>query len=244
MAGDSLACETGMWHQAIFRPLLFAAAANLVLAACASPPAPQPEDWISGHVVGYRLLAQDDFEAEDSGNLWGNIYHGAEICTHIIPSEDHDRTGAFRAVMKPECSFWNEAVGPIGSLGGLAGTSVIPGMPTQQPTWYVLQHEQIHFAIMEVASRRLSASIAEIPAPSRTPAGIETAYRLTLSHAQERHRKFDAATSGTFDPQKLAMWVRLLETEMRRLCGRDAHCWVRHRNPLGWGDGDGPVPRD
>jgi hypothetical protein len=183
------------------------------------------------------LLSKDDFRAEDSGKLWGNIYHGAEICTHIVPTEDHEQTGAFRAVMQPDCSFWNEAVGPIGSLGGLAGTSIIPGMPTPQPDWYVLQHEQIHFAIMEVAARRLSASLAEIPAPDRTHSNIESAYRLTLSHAAERHRNFDAATSGTFDPQKLAMWVRLLETEMRRLCGREAHCWVRHRNPLGWGDG-------
>ena len=219
------------------RPLSFAAVAGIAFSGCASAPAPKPGDWTSGEVVGYRLLTKDDFQAENSGRLWGNIYHGAEICVQIVPTEDHDRTGAFRAVMKPECSFWNEAVGPIGSLGGLAGTSIIPGMPTPQPEWYTLQHEQIHFAIAEVGARRLSASIAEIPATSRTPASVESAYRLTLSHAQERHTNFDAATSGTFDPQKLVMWVRLLETEMRRLCGREAHCWVRHRNPLGWGDG-------
>ena len=226
-----------MWHRGVPSALAFAATASLAFAGCASAPDPKPEDWISGASVGYRLLTKDDFQAENSGKLWGNVYHGAEICTHIVPAENHDQTGAFRAVMKPECSFWNEAVGPIGSLGGLAGTSIIPGMPTPQPEWYVLQHEQIHFAIMEVEARRLSTRIAEIPAADRTPSNIESAYRLTLSHAAERHRNFDAATSGTFDPQKLVMWVRLLETEMRRLCGREAHCWVRHRNPLGWGDG-------
>jgi len=226
-----------MWHQAVRRTLVAAACANIALAGCASPPASKPEDWLSGPVVGYRLISKDDFQAEDSGDLWGNVYHGAEICIQIVPTEDHDQTGAFRAVMKPECSFWNEAVGPIGSLGGLAGTSIIPGVPTPQPEWYVLQHEQIHFAIMEVAARRLSASLAEVSASDRTHSKVESAYRLTLSHAAERHRNFDAATSGTFDPNQLAIWVRLLETEMRRLCGKEAHCWVRHRNPLGWGDG-------
>jgi hypothetical protein len=226
-----------MWQRALLRPVAFAAAASIALAGCASPPASKPEDWLSGEVVGYRLLSKDDFQAGSSSQVWGNIYHGAEICVQIVPTEDHDRTGAFHAVMKPECSFWNDTVGPLGTLGGLAGASVLPGIPTPQPDWYTLQHEQIHFAIMEVAARRLSTRIAEIPDSSRTASSIENAYRLTLSHTQERHAKFDAETSGTFDPGKLALWVRVLETEMRRLCGRDARCWVRHRNPLGWGDG-------
>ena len=71
---------------------------------------------------------------------------------------------------------------------------------------------------------------------NRNPAAIESAYRLTLSRTQERHARFDAATSGTFDPGRLGVWVRVLETEMRELCGWEAHYWVRHRSPLGWGD--------
>lgn len=217
------------------RLALRAGAACLAFAGCSSPPAPKPEDWLAGEAVGYRLLAKEDFQAADSGHLWGNVAHGAEICVQIIPAEDNQQTGAFRAVMKPSCSFWNEAVGKVGTLGGLAAVSVIPGLPTAQPEWYVLQHEQIHFAIMEVAARRLSARIAEIPPERRNVSSIESAYRLTLAHTQERHAKFDAATSGTFDPAKLGLWVSVLETEMRGLCGKAAHCWVRHRNPLGWG---------
>ena len=226
-----------MWQGSVLRGVQLAGAASLALAACASPPAPKPEDWLGGEVVGYRLLVKEDFQAANSGHLWGNIAHGAEICVQIIPSQDHEQTGAFRAVMKPSCSFWNEAVGKVGTLGGLSGVSVIPGLPTSQPEWYVLQHEQIHFAIMEVAARRLSARIAEIPAERRDASSIESAYRLTLDHTRERHAKFDAATSGTFDSAKLDLWVGVLETEMRRLCGKAAHCWVRHRNPLGWGSG-------
>ena len=187
-------------------------------------------------MVGYRLLTKDDFQASSSSYVWGNIAHGAEICTFILPTEDHDRTGAFRAVMNPRCSFWNETMGPLATLGGLAGASVVPGLPTQQPDWYILQHEQIHFAIMEVAALGLSQQIAETPAERRTNAGIEGAYRLVLAQTSERHAKFDAATSGTFDPPRLGSWVRALEKEMRRLCGSEARCWVRHQTPLGWGD--------
>ncbi|HEY8156461.1 MAG TPA: hypothetical protein VII72_20185 [Myxococcota bacterium] len=224
-----------MREPCFLRPSALAAIASIAVSACASAPEPRAEDWLSGDVVGYRLLEKRDFRAEDSSRLWGNVYHGAEICVHIVPTADHEQTGAFRAVMKPECSFWNEAVGPIGTLGGVAGASVLPGLPTAQPEWYTLQHEQIHFAIMEVAARRLSARIAEIPASERSAPGIESAYRLTLTHTEKRHAEFDGDTSGTFDPRKLDLWVRVLETEMRRLCGKQAHCWVRHRNPLGWG---------
>jgi hypothetical protein len=222
-------------NQRFFRPVAFAAAAASRSRA-ARQPASKPEDWLARGVVGYRLLSKDDFRPGARAGSGGTSI-SAEICVQIVPTEDHEQTGAFRAVMKPECSFWNDTVGPLGTLGGLAGASVLPGIPTQQPDWYTLQHEQIHFAIMEVAARRLSTRIAEIPAADRTAPSIESAYRLTLSHTQERHAKFDAETSGTFDPGKLGLWVRVLETEMRRLCGRDARCWVRHRNPLGWGDG-------
>jgi hypothetical protein len=225
-----------MQQRSVLRSVALATTAILALSGCASQPAPEPEDWFSGDVVPHRLLAKDDFQAERSSRVWGNVAHGAEICSHIVPAEDHERTGGFRAVMNPKCSFWNKAVGPVGTLGGLAGVSVVPGVPTKQPDWYVLQHEQIHFAIMEVAARRLSREIEQVPPSSREPSAIARAYRLTLSHAAERHARFDSATSGTYDPGRLDAWVRVLEDEMRRLCGREAHCWVRHRNPLGWGN--------
>jgi hypothetical protein len=210
------------------------AGAALVLGGCASRHSLDPAQWTAADVVEYRLLTKDDFRASSSSQVWGNIAHGAEICTLIVPTEDHDRTGAFRAVMNSKCSFWNETLGPLATLGGLAGASVVPGLGTQQPDWYVLQHEQIHFAIMEVAARRLSQQIAEVPPERRTHAAIEGAYRVALAQASQRHARFDTATSGTFDPPKLGAWVRALEKEMRALCGSEARCWVRHRTPLGW----------
>jgi hypothetical protein len=210
--------------------------AILAVAACASEVARDPRDFLGGELLAYRLLSKDDFRAKRSGRLWGNIAHGAEICTLIVPSDDHGETAAFHAVMNPDCSFWNEKVGTIGTLGGLAGVSVVPGLPTQQPDWYVLQHEQIHFAIMQAAALRLSRQLAALPESRRTRAAIESAHQLAMAQTQERHQQFDAATSGTFDPGRLGVWVRALELEMRELCGLEPRCWVRHQTPLGWGD--------
>lgn len=203
---------------------------------CASRQSLDPSQWAPEDVVAYRLLTKDDFQASSSNHVWGNVAHGAEICSVIVPTQDPDPTGAFRAVMNPRCSFWNSTLGPLTTLGGLAGASVVPGLGTQQPDWYVLQHEQIHFAINEVAARRLSRQIAEIPPDRRTSAAIEGAYRLALAQTSQRQANFDAATSGTFDPPKLGAWVRALEKEMRVLCGSQPRCWVRHQTPLGWGD--------
>ena len=206
----------------------------LALAACASQQALDPAQWSESDVVAYRLLTKDDFQASSSSHVWGNVAHGAEICTLILPAQDPAQAGAFRAVMNPRCSFWNETMGPLATLGGLAGASVVPGLPTQQPDWYVLQHEQIHFAIMEVAARELSRGLAELPPERRTQGAIDRAYRLVLAQSEQRHASFDAATSGTFDPPKLGAWVRALEQDMRRVCGTRPECWVRHRSPLGW----------
>ena len=211
-------------------------AAALALAACASRQPLDPTQWAAEDLVGYRLLSKDDFQSSRSSRVWGNVAHGAEICSAVVPTGDDAHTVAYRAVMNPKCSFWNATMGPLATLGGLAAASVVPLLPTQQPDWYVLQHEQIHFAINEVAARRLSAQIAEIPPERRTLAAIEGAYRRALAEASDRQSRFDAATSGTFDPPKLGSWVRALEKEMRRLCGWEAPCWVRHQTPLGWGD--------
>jgi len=208
--------------------------AALALGSCASPQALDPAQWAAGDVVAYRLLTKDDFRATSSSHVWGNVAHGAEICTFMVPAEGD--AGAFHAVMNPRCSFWNSTMGPLTTLGGLAGASVVPGLGTQQPDWYVLQHEQIHFAIMEVAALRLSQQIAEMPPAGRTSTAIEGAFQLALAQTSQRNARFDAATSGTFDPPKLGAWVRALEKEMRALCGSEPRCWVRHQTPLGWGD--------
>jgi hypothetical protein len=217
-------------------PLALAVA--LVLAGCGGGrPAPQPsdeprafmEEWMGDGVVAYRLVSKDDFQAESSNARWGVFKHAAEICTQILPTPDYDETGAFRAVMRPDCSYWNEVIGPLGRAGrlALAAAGVLTIGGGKQPDWYVLQHEQVHFAINEVAARRLTRSIAHLPPERRSLDLTRRVYELTVQHANQRQQKFDAETSGTYDPFLLEKWVRMLQRELDELCDTDHDCRVR-----------------
>lgn len=189
------------------------------------PEFPIPPEWQSG-TLSYRLLTKGDFKAKTSNSLWGNFSHAAEVCTMIVPNEV---PGTFRATLRRECSFWNKVGGPIGKTVALA--SVLAGLPAvvpvKQPDWYILQHEQIHFAIMEVASRQLSRTIAKLATRHSGPTLVARAYELTVKHVQERHNEFDSETSGRFDPESLERWVGVLERQLQELCGEDVACPVR-----------------
>jgi hypothetical protein len=184
-----------------------------------------PPEWQSG-ALSYRLLTKDDFKAKTSNSLWGNFSHAAEVCTMIIPSEE---PGRFHAKLRRECSFWNKVNVPVGRAVALA--SVLSGLPAvvpkKQPDWYILQHEQIHFAIMEVASRQLSRTLAKLAERDSGPSLVLRAYELTLEHVQKRHHEFDSETSGRFDPDGLERWVGVLERQLHGLCGDTTACPVR-----------------
>ena len=204
-----------------------ALACALAISACASRRSPQPIDWMAGELVPYRLVSKEDFLAKASNSAWGNFAHGAEICVHILPADDGG--GAFRALMKRECSFWNKVMGPVGFFGRIAALfSPVPvPVPVKQPDWYILQHEQVHFAIMQVAALTLTRQLEQVSASRRTRQLVRSAYSLTLFHVRDRHREFDLDTSGTFRPDDLEKWVRVLEIQMRELCGSEDNCPVR-----------------
>lgn len=189
---------------------------------------PDGFDWSADDIVRYRILSKDDFQASSSGSLWGNVAHGAEICTTIVPVEDEVEGPSFRAVMRPDCSFWNKVIGPAGKIGRLAGAlaGVPVIVPDKQPDWYILQHEQIHFAINEVAALQASQQLAR-RAPDRRRTVAPGIHLLVLEKAGTRHADFDQATSGQFDPRDLEKWVRVLESQMADYCGTGSECQVR-----------------
>ena len=201
------------------------------LCACASRPAPlDAEGWTDDQVVSYRLLSKDDFQSATSNSLWGNVAHGAEICTVILPVEDA-KPPAFHAVMRPDCSFWNKVIGPVGFLTRLAGlaTGVPTVTPVKQPDWYILQHEQVHFAINHAAALRLSRKLAEREPRTLSVGATRRLWEIAQRHAAERHRRFDQETSGRYDTYLLEKWVRALQSEFGELCEGDADCRVRNR---------------
>jgi len=205
---------------------------TVLATACASQPAdPEVElaAWTSDAAVPYRLLEKDDFQAATSHKIWGNVAHGAEICTMVLPEEEPQPATVFRAYMRPDCSFWNQVIGPLGRVGRLAllAAGVVTVGGGKQPDGYILQHEQVHFAIAEVAARDLTRSLARLPVERRSERFTRRAWEITVEHVKERNQRFDGETSGTYDPFLLEKWVRLLELEMRDLCGEGPECRVR-----------------
>ena len=176
----------------------------------------------------YRALSIDDFKAErlppDVQQHQESI--NARSCLTIRPS---DMTSAqitavsyygnplwigqfkhvsFEALFIPSCSWWNETV-------------------SEKKIDYVLQHEQIHFAIAEFTARRatseLGAKMKEYTAVGGTRTEVaEELSRVLLDSVHEFlesdleiHTEFDEETSLFFDQDQQNSWysrlTRLLE---------------------------------
>jgi hypothetical protein len=111
----------------------------------------------------------------------------------------------FQAFMDRDCSWWS---------------------PNTRSSEYTLQHEQIHFAIREIAARRLNASAERLAMELHVVAATEQEVRLQLRHRVEelfnehneaavhRSREFDDDTSATRDNERQRQWWLQVEREL------------------------------
>ena len=109
--------------------------------------------------------------------------------------------------MDRECSWWNRE-------------SELPGD-------YVLQHEQIHFAIYELESRRLNRQMRELAAKldARAATPDAAAHQVQTRLAGEiegrmdailkRSREFDEDTSLGYRPERQEVWWQRVSEELR-----------------------------
>ncbi len=116
---------------------------------------------------------------------------------------------AFEAVMIPENSWWNPNI-----KGGMTG--------------YVLQHEQIHFALTEIAARKLTRDAREwasnLTVVKETPQQvyseivqqIKAMINSAMEANQKRHLKFDQDTSLSYNPSWQAWWLDTVEKELNQ----------------------------
>lgn len=196
--------------------------------ACAGPGAPPPAapvDRPAGPpLIHYRRLTRADFRATApaADRRPHGLAFGALSCIRLVPELSQTvviDTGpdgllsarvpraAFYAEFDRTCSWWN---------------------PRNDPAhWpYLLQHEQAHFAIVEVQARRLTAQVRGIAVPA-TVAGDAAdtlrrrVARLADSTAVEIRRESDALDRDTFHPNatRQARWTRRLERELRETAG-------------------------
>ena len=116
---------------------------------------------------------------------------------------------AFEAVMIPNHSWWNPKI-------------------KAAMTGYVLQHEQIHFALTELAARKLTRdaqkSASDLMVVKQTPQQvydeivqqIKEKIKSALAANKKRHLEFDKDTSLFYNPSWQAWWLEMVEEELKQ----------------------------
>lgn len=182
----------------------------------------------------YRQLTRADFKATTLPP--DQAIHAASInahtCARIRPARNSRFTVSrarfgesliyigsiekitFEAVMIPGCSWWN------------------PAMPDKNRP-YVLQHEQIHFALVELTARRLTANVREAartfmaihPTPEAAQTEISATVRQWIRSAMDEslaeHTAFDEDTSLFPSPQRQNWWMEKVDGELALLPEND-----------------------
>lgn len=177
-------------------------------------------------VIPYRKLTRADFKADHPPHepLGGNVVLNAVTCVNagVLPETQlrisrvaQGGESAFEAtlvglrygaLMNRKCSWWNPEINFV-------------------PRGYVLQHEQIHFALHEIEARRVTALALERPWRATGP--DEDAARSSLVAAlgefleqrwrtgAVRHEEFDDDTSYGHRPARQQRWAELVARELR-----------------------------
>jgi len=111
---------------------------------------------------------------------------------------------SYRALMKRNCSWWN------------------PNTPESDED-YVLEHEQIHFALFEIAARewselpplRIRVKAASNDVMKREiKAQFDNMLQQRLKVLLEQNRKFDEETSLGRNPEKQRKWLDLMRSRL------------------------------
>lgn len=201
--------------------------------ACGSGPlAPQggivdPSRMDQSNVIAYRPLAREDFQASspppDASPYAKRI--GALTCARVLTTPEtsyrvrtEQRGGAvthtgvfqtlgFLALMDRNCSWWNPRVSGL-------------------PETYVLQHEQIHFALVELEARRLNRTaptivrdfvvqgFSERDVKEQMEAKLGEVMQEAIDNLLEVNTQFDEATSAKYAPGVQQQWYHRVQNDL------------------------------
>jgi hypothetical protein len=179
-------------------------------------------------VIAYRTLERADFKSQrpppEFGPEGGRL--SAATCAYILTTPDtqvmlqpvparggkvvyraRPRQLRFEARMDRNCSWWNPQD---------------RGVPEE----YILEHEQIHFALFELEARRLNAEVPQIEKHMHATAdSSEEAVRVVEGRLAEqiqsrmqgilaRSREFDEDTSMSHAPEQQRRWWERVHAEL------------------------------
>ena len=182
-------------------------------------------------LVPYRTLSRRDFQGAEPppALLPYRETLGAVTCGLILPGDEVEAKArrtpegavevsitnlSFVAKMDRSCSWWNDR-------------------HDSQTDEYVLEHEQIHFALFELEVRALNAELAssdeQLRATAATAEAAQSAtqnrLRALLQAAQgralERSRHFDEDTSMSLNVEKQREWRERIALELARTAERE-----------------------
>jgi len=177
----------------------------------------------------YRRLTPDDFRAtslpENLSTHGERINAQSAIQIHMTADSSFSITRwpffdqinytgsithlAFEAVMIPDNSWWSPKIKP--EISG-----------------YVLQHEQIHFALTELAARKLTTEAqkwaSNLLVVRQTPQEVNSEIvqqikdmiNSAMEANQKRHEEFDKDTSLFYSPSWQAWWLETVQEELKQ----------------------------
>lgn len=202
------------------------------LSCSTSPRSGELPDYARGHVeiappsegqadlIPYRTLTRADFRADVPPVVLPEDAppHGAMTCARIMPRANLATRGSaeepdepvvrlqglsFAAMMDRGCSHWNDE-SPL-------------------PESYVLEHEQLHFAIVELEARRLNARAEELErslvergpdAEQKIQGGMNEVMEVSARQIAEQGLALDEATSMRYAPEVQQGWLARLNREL------------------------------
>jgi hypothetical protein len=180
-------------------------------------------------VIAYRKLERADFRGEQPPPGFDHRM-GAAICAYFQNNVDADtyvfeylglenyrhiyrvsfRNPRIWALMDRDCSWWN------------------PGVD-EDLSDYVLEHEEVHFALFEIAARKLTARLEaaefRIVGSDETELknDLQTQFDRLWKREQEnlaaRNLEFDEQTSAVFDPDVQHQWLARVRLELSAVAG-------------------------
>jgi hypothetical protein len=202
--------------------------------------------------IPYRTLTRADFKGTKAPAPFAAVADrvGAATCGHVLTTPETQlaivgegvqggemryrvsvKALRFRALMDRSCSWWNDGVAAFAPE-------------------YVLEHEQIHFALYELGARQLNESASEIARKMQNEGSskedVQRAAEQTLRQAVldaveeilEENRAFDEDTSLGYKPDRQKVWLgkvtsKLQATKQWARAGQPAHARLFAEMPYG-----------
>ena len=190
----------------------------VIAALCAAPPA-HAQGLIEWSIE--RRLSRDDFKgrvpsaAQNTSLSWLNV-EASWAC-------DGDKlTGTARAFFDPARSWWRVAQGNIWEgvgerSGGVSRTHVDVRRSAAQRDVQLLEHEQVHFDLTEIAARKVRSRFEELADSCGSPGateGLQDDLAQIDRDLQDEQRRYDRETNHGLNAVAQDRWKLMIRQQL------------------------------